>query len=87
MLSISYLLSGVLILFLVLYLYPFSYGKEKENDKTQMVSRCIKHSNALALKDHVFTLDDPEKIAASLKRSAKHSHREKSPLFSLLCPC
>ena len=36
------------------------------------------HSNALDLKRDVFTLHDPKKIAASLKRSAEHSHRRKS---------
>ena len=36
------------------------------------------HSNALDLKHDVFTLHDPKKIAASLKRSAEHSHRRKS---------
>jgi hypothetical protein len=30
------------------------------------------------LKQDVFTLDDPKKIAASLKRSAERSHRRKS---------
>jgi hypothetical protein len=36
------------------------------------------HSNALDLDKGVFTLDDPAKIAKSLKRSAEHSHRRKS---------
>ena len=36
------------------------------------------HSNALDLRRDVFTLHDPKKIAASLKRSAEHSHRRKS---------
>jgi hypothetical protein len=36
------------------------------------------HSNALDLDRDVFTLRDPKKIAASLKRSAEHSHRRKS---------
>jgi hypothetical protein len=36
------------------------------------------HSNALDLERDVFTLDDPKKIAASLKRSAEHSRRRKS---------
>jgi uncharacterized protein DUF3175 len=36
------------------------------------------HSNALDLKKGVFTLKDPKKIAASLKRSAEASHRRKA---------
>lgn len=37
-----------------------------------------KHSDALALELKVFAMDDPKKIAASLKRSAERSHRRKS---------
>ena len=36
------------------------------------------HSDALRLKKGVFALSDPEKIAASLKRSAEASKRRKS---------
>ena len=36
------------------------------------------HSDALDLKADVFTLDDPKKIAASLKRSAERSKRRKA---------
>ncbi|MDO8409895.1 MAG: DUF3175 domain-containing protein [Phenylobacterium sp.] len=39
------------------------------------------HSDALDLEEDVFTLDDPAKIAASLKRSAEHSHRRKGTPF------
>jgi hypothetical protein len=39
------------------------------------------HSDALDLEGGVFTLDDPKKIAASLKRSAKHSKRRKGTPF------
>lgn len=35
------------------------------------------HSDALDLEDDVFTWDDPERIAASLKRSAEASGRRK----------
>lgn len=35
-------------------------------------------SDALDLREQVFTLKDPKKIAASLKRSAEHSRRRKS---------
>ena len=36
------------------------------------------HSDAMDLEEGVFELDDPHKIALSLKRSAEHSHRRKS---------
>ena len=39
------------------------------------------HSNALDLEKGVFTLKDPEKIAASLKRSAEASKRRKVDPF------
>ena len=39
------------------------------------------HSDALDLKDKVFTLDDPAAIAASLKRSAEQSKRRKGTPF------
>ncbi len=38
-------------------------------------------SDALDLKAHVFEQDDPARIAASLKRSAEHSHRRKASPF------
>ncbi|HEY4075935.1 MAG TPA: DUF3175 domain-containing protein [Rhizomicrobium sp.] len=40
--------------------------------------KVTRQSDALDLKKGVFTLCDPKKIAASLKRSAEHSHRRKS---------
>lgn len=40
--------------------------------------RVTKHSNALDLKQRVFTLHDPKKIAASLKHSAERSTRRKA---------
>ena len=39
------------------------------------------HSDALSLAKGVFTLRDPERIAASLKRSAERSSRRKSSPF------
>jgi hypothetical protein len=39
------------------------------------------HSDALDLEKDVFTLDDPAKIAASLKRSAEHSRKRKGTPF------
>ena len=38
-------------------------------------------SNALDLEQGVFKGNDPHKIALSLKRSAKHSHRRKTTPF------
>jgi hypothetical protein len=40
--------------------------------------RVTRKSNALELKKGVFSLRDPEKIAASLKRSAERSKRRKT---------
>ena len=39
------------------------------------------HSDAMDLEDHTFESDDARKIAASLKRSAEHSHRRKAEPF------
>jgi hypothetical protein len=41
-------------------------------------ARVTRESDALDLKGGVFNLRDPKRIAASLKRSAEHSHRRKS---------
>ncbi|MEE8043626.1 MAG: DUF3175 domain-containing protein [Thermodesulfobacteriota bacterium] len=43
--------------------------------------RVTESSNALDLEPGVFAYDDPRKIAESLKRSAKHSHRRKADPF------
>ena len=43
--------------------------------------RVTRESDALDLKRGVFTLTDPKKIAASLKRSAEHSSRRKSGAY------
>jgi hypothetical protein len=40
--------------------------------------RVTETSDAMDLKRDVFKLDDPKKIAASLKRSAERSHRRRS---------
>ncbi|MGA9795701.1 MAG: DUF3175 domain-containing protein [Rhizomicrobium sp.] len=40
--------------------------------------RVTRQSNALDLRQGVFTLKNPKKIAASLKRSAERSHRRKA---------
>ena len=53
--------------------------KAKKSHKTRKWSgKVTRESDALDLKKSVFTLDDPKKIARSLKRSAEHSHRRKS---------
>jgi hypothetical protein len=43
--------------------------------------RVTKESDALDLKQGVFKLADPKKIAASLKRSAEHSSRRKTGAY------
>jgi len=43
--------------------------------------RVTQESDALDLKRGVFTLTDPKKIAASLKRSAEHSSRRKAGAY------
>jgi Protein of unknown function (DUF3175) len=43
--------------------------------------RVTRESDALDLKRGVFTLTDPKKIAASLKRSAEHSTRRKTGAY------
>ena len=56
--------------------------KVKRAAKTRATKRWSQHvtetSDALDLKGGVFTLRDPKKIAASLKRSAEHSKRRKA---------
>jgi len=43
--------------------------------------KVTRESDALDLEQGVFKGDDPKKIAQSLKRSAKHSHRRKASPF------
>lgn len=52
--------------------------KSRRSGGRKWSARVTRESNALDLKQGVFTLDDPKKIARSLKRSAEHSHRRKS---------
>ncbi|TIO53124.1 MAG: DUF3175 domain-containing protein [Mesorhizobium sp.] len=49
--------------------------------KKKWSAEVTEHSDALALEEHVFESDDAKKIAASLKRSAEHSHRRKAEPF------
>jgi hypothetical protein len=55
---------------------------KKKNGKTKKWSKKVTEtSNALDLETSVFKSNDPKKIARSLKRSAKHSHRRKASPF------
>lgn len=57
-------------------------GKSAATKKPRRWSqRVTKQSDALDLKRGVFTLTDPKKIAASLKRSAEHSSRRKAGAY------
>jgi hypothetical protein len=47
-------------------------------EKRKWSKDVTEHSDALDLKDGVFKLSDPKRIAASLKNSAEHSDRRKS---------
>ncbi|TIT63949.1 MAG: DUF3175 domain-containing protein [Mesorhizobium sp.] len=49
--------------------------------KQKWSAEVTEHSDAMDLEEHVFESDDPKKIAASLKRSAEHSHRRKAEPF------
>jgi hypothetical protein len=55
---------------------PRSGSRRKANRRWS--ARVTQTSDALDLQRRVFTLDDPERIAASLKRSAERSKRRKS---------
>jgi Protein of unknown function (DUF3175) len=59
-----------------------SSSSKKPSAKSKRWSqRVTKESDALDLKRGVFTLTDPKKIAASLKRSAERSSRRKSGAY------
>ncbi len=59
-----------------------SRTKAKKPKSTHYWSgRVTRESNALDLRQGVFKLHDPKKIAASLKRSAQASHRRKADPF------
>jgi len=51
--------------------------KKSKTPGNKWSSEVTKHSDALDLKEGVFTLQDPKKIAASLKHSAEESTRKK----------
>jgi hypothetical protein len=53
-------------------------GRKPRSAGKRWSAHVTKHSNALDLDKGVFSLDDPERIAASLKRSAERSNRRKA---------
>lgn len=52
--------------------------KAKKKTRKKWSGKVSRESDALDLKQGVFKLKDPTKVAKSLKRSAEHSHRRKS---------
>jgi hypothetical protein len=55
-----------------------THRRKSKSGTRRWSGRVTRESNALDLKGGVFTLSDPKKIAASLKRSAEHSKRRKA---------
>src|SRR5262249_40716819 len=55
--------------------------KTKASRGRRWSAHVTEHSDALTLDDGVFTLRDPKRIAASLKRSAERSKRRKADPF------
>ena len=58
-----------------------SSSKRPSTKSKRWLQRVTKESDALDLKRGVFTLTDPKKIAASLKRSAERSSRRKTGAY------
>ena len=56
-------------------------AKRKATSPKRWSQRVTQRSDALDLKRGVFTVHDPKKIAASLKRSAEHSSRRKAGAY------
>src|SRR5215470_2217768 len=56
-------------------------SKKAKGRKNRWSQRVTRTSNALDLEQGVFALDNPRKIALSLKRSAEQSNRRKSDPF------
>jgi hypothetical protein len=56
-------------------------AKKSSGSPKRWSQRVTSQSDALDLKRGVFTLTDPKKIAASLKRSAEHSSRRKAGAY------
>jgi hypothetical protein len=59
---------------------PRAPAKRKASPK-RWSQKVTQESDALDLKRGVFTLHDPKRIAASLKRSAEHSSRRKTGAY------
>lgn len=55
--------------------------RNARNSSRRWSKQVTEHSNALDLKQGVFSQKDPSKIAASLKRSAEQSKRRKADAF------
>ncbi|HEY3776472.1 MAG TPA: DUF3175 domain-containing protein [Rhizomicrobium sp.] len=60
---------------------PRTKRRQVRSRTNRWSGRVTRESNALDLKGGVFTLRDPRKIAASLKRSAERSNRRKVDPF------
>ncbi len=59
-----------------------AHGAKRRSDAGKYWSgKITRESNALDLEPGVFTGDDPERIAQSLKRSAEQSQRRKAGAF------
>ena len=50
-----------------------------QKSRHQWSAKVTRESHALELEEGVFTWDDPQRIARSLKRSADHSRQRKAP--------
>lgn len=59
----------------------FLMPEKRKSLRRKWSADVTQHRDALDIKKGVFTLDDPKKIAESLKDSAKHSHRRKGTPF------
>jgi Protein of unknown function (DUF3175) len=53
----------------------------KSSPKNRWSGNVTRESNALDLEEGVFTWEDPQRIALSLKKSAERSTRRKAPPF------
>jgi hypothetical protein len=53
-------------------------GAQRRSTGRRWSKKVTEHSDAMDLRHGVFKLEDPKKIAASLKRSAERSHRRKA---------
>jgi hypothetical protein len=61
--------------------HPVAKKSTAKSSAKRWSQRVTQDSDALDLKRGVFTLMDPKKIAASLKRSAEHSSRRKAGAY------